>query len=153
MNWDLVWQKVSFSFKDIQTVVREVFPAIGSTIFRFPKSATMVFAAQLTFSHLPLTAESEDVVLELACAPAGRGGFWAGPGRPLFPETPDRHALRFEIDQRGKGTLTEAKPALLPADPNSDDYKEAVLVFTDRAIETAKTSVPLLLQALKEMEH
>jgi hypothetical protein len=107
-----------------------------------------VFDAYLSFAHLPLEAPFEDVVIEFACAPAARGGFWTDDGKPLFPGSPDRQALRFDI-MRGTGqTLARLPPVLLPAAVGSSEYDHQVGEFLAAAIRLVEESVPLIVENL-----
>jgi hypothetical protein len=152
MNWDSVWDELNASFGRVAGLVRVRYPNIGVSVRRGPGFSSSIFDAYESFAHLPLEAQVEEVVLELACAPSASGGFRAPDGSPVFPETPERHTLRFEIG-RGTGQTLAGLPALLlPDSPESREYDEAVHMYVAESAKLAEASVPVILDALAESE-
>ncbi len=148
-DWDDVWADLEATFRHIQGRVRSKLPDIGWQISRGPGvSSSRVFDAYLSFAHLPLEAPVEDVLLQFACAPAGTGGFWAEDGMALFPETPERHALRFEIMLGTGQTLAKLTPVLLPAQVGSPEYQQLVRSFLSDSAHLAETNVALVVDTL-----
>ncbi|SRR5258708_21950520 len=153
MNWDSVWDELNASFARVADQVRARFPNVGVSVRRGPGFAGSVFDAYESFAHLPLGAPVEDIVLEFACAPSASSGFRAEDGSPLFVETPDRHAVQFEI-ARGTGqTLARLAPFLLPASSESDDYETAVHTYVAESAKLAESSLPLILVTLAASEQ
>ena len=120
---------------------------------RGPGFANSVFDAYESFGHLPLEAPVEDVVIEFACAPSGEGGFWADNGAPLFPDAPERHAMRFEIGRGTGQTLARLPALLLPAAVDSAVYDAAVRDYLTDSTRLVEDSIPLILQTLADAEN
>lgn len=148
MDWDSVWSELDQCYRRVQAAVAARIPGIGGRIARGPGFADSIFDAYLSFAHLPLEAPVEDVVIQFACAPAARGGFWTDDGEPLFPESPERHALRFDV-MRGTGkTLARLQPMLLPATIGSSEYDRQVGEFLAESIRLLEESIPLIVESL-----
>lgn len=152
MNWDATWEELRSSFGLVADRVRERFPKIGVSVRRGPGFANSVFDAYESFAHLPLEAPVEDVVLEFACAPSASGGFWAPDGSPLFPDTPERHAVQFEIGLGTGQTLARLPALLLPPAPESGEYEDAVRKYVADSTRLAEASVPVILDELAARE-
>lgn len=101
------------------------------------------------FCYDPATAESDDLVLMLTCAPADRGWFRNEEGDLLFPQARGCDAVKFEIE-RGTGLVLAAlEPVLLPDNDEWGGFEEAVLHYAARACAFISANTDLILDALR----
>jgi hypothetical protein len=88
-------------------------------------------------------------VVDFSCGPSSTGGFYDDSGALLFPTAGERHAIGFEIDRGNGEVLAQLTPQLLPSDPTSAEYREAVAKFVAAAVSFGEANVSTIVEALK----
>lgn len=145
MNWDAIWQDLEGAFRLTAIRIKARFPDIGVGIVNDREALAEPLEG---FTHYPASAEWEDVLLEMTCGSSATAGFWMADGSPLFPNTPQQDAIRFEISLGGGPTLAHLDPRLLPEGRESNEYADLVRRFVSDSIYLIERSVPLMVDAL-----
>lgn len=148
-----VWDAAGLLFSEcvdrVVAMARRAYPDIHAGKTWDAPLGVRICAGQGWFCYEPATAESEDLLLDLQCAPADQGWFYDGNGNLLFPAAVGRHAIMFEI-ARGTGlTLASLEPVLLPEDEESHEYEAAVLDYVELACAFVDANTDLILDALR----
>lgn len=153
VDWDAVWADLEPALHRVADAVSNRSPGIGTRVSRGPASPATVFHAQVSFAHLPLVAPVEDVLLDLRCGPSATGGFYGEDGRLLFPAAGDQHAIKCEIERGTGESIARLEAMLLPSDPGSVEYRDAVASYVAAASKFGEDNIDTIAGALDRQRH
>jgi len=149
INWDVTRARLERAFEAVIRQVRLRFPTITASSGSWA-AGYMRFHVGAAFTR-PAHQENEDVVLQFACAPNER---MLGPGaKPFFPEATGRDIVRFDIERGTGEELAALDPVLLPADPKSTEYEQAVLEYVERTIVFLEGHKELVFDVLRQAQE